>query len=358
MKKINVTKPYLPNKKSFYKYIDQIYESSFLTNNGPFVQELERKLEKYLGVKNIVLTANGTLALQIAFKLLELKGNVITTPFSFIATTSSLVWENLKPVFVDINPKTFNINPELIESKINSRTSAILPVHVFGNSCEIEKIQEIATKNNLKVIYDAAHAFGVKYNGKSIFHYGDISIASFHATKIFHTIEGGALIIKNNALYKKAKRIINFGYREGEIHDLGINAKMNEFSAAMGLSLLKNFGEIMKKRKKVWYYYYKNLENNFKYQKREKGASNNYHYFPILLKNENQVLKIEKALQKEEITPRRYFYPSLDTLDYIKPKQKCKISRDIASRILCLPIYPDLSKRDQDRIIKIIKENL
>jgi len=355
---INVTKTYLPSLEKYNKYLNKIFKSSQLTNNGPLVQELEKRLEEYLKVKNLVLTLNGTLALQIAYRLLGLKGEVITTPFSFVATTSSLVWERLKPIFADIDPETFNINPDLIESRITSETSAILPVHVFGNVCEIDKIQKIADKNKLKVIYDAAHAFGVKYKNASVFDYGDISMVSFHATKLFHTIEGGALIIKDDALYERAKRIINFGYEMGDVHELGINSKMNEFSAAMGLSLLDSIDKIIEKRKEVWQRYCKGLGEGFEVQKKQEGATRNYHYFPILLKDEDQVLKIEKALNKEEINPRRYFYPSLDTLDYIKPRQKCEISRDIASRILCLPIYPDLGKREQDKITKIVRKYL
>ncbi|MDP3300691.1 MAG: DegT/DnrJ/EryC1/StrS family aminotransferase [Sulfuricurvum sp.] len=352
---INVTKPYLPNREKYKSYIDSIYQANWLTNNGPLVQELEKRLEDYLGVKNILLVSNGTLALQIAYKLLDLKGEVITTPFSFVATTSSLMWENLVPVFVDIDPDTFNLDPSQIEEYITRETSAILPVHVFGNSCEVEKIASIASRNGLKVIYDAAHAFGVKYKDKSVLDYGDISTVSFHATKLFHTIEGGALIIKDDALFAKAKRLINFGYEKGEIVELGINSKMNEFSAAMGLAVLDDMEEILRKRKEIWEKYHEALEGKVGFQKMNGNSTNNYHYFPIVLKDESEVLRLQQALNKQQIYPRRYFHPSLDTLEYLQPQAPMDISRDLSERILCLPIYPDLGINEVEMIISVVQ---
>ena len=231
---INVTKTYLPNKEKYKKYIDEIYENGWLTNNGPLVQRLEKRLAQYLGVKNIVLVSNGTIALEIAYKALNLTNEVITTPFSFVATTSSLVMSNLKPVFADIDEKSFNSNPKNIEKFINANTSAILPVHVFGNACKVEEIEQIAKKCNLKVVYDAAHAFDVKYKDRSVLSYGDISTLSFHSTKLFHTIEGGALIINDDELVQKVRYLINFGIKnQEEMPYLGTNAKMNECEAAM-----------------------------------------------------------------------------------------------------------------------------
>lgn len=355
---INVTKPYLPAVEQYKNYIDRIFESGWLTNNGPLVQELEKRLEAYLGVKNILLVSNGTLALQVAYKLLDLRGEVITTPFSFVATTSSLVWENLTPVFADIDPKTFNIDPDEIEKRVTPYTSAILPVHVFGNSCDVERIDEIAAKYNLKVIYDAAHAFGIRYKDRNLFEYGDVSTVSFHATKLFHTIEGGALIIGDDELYAKAKRLINFGYEKGEINGLGINSKMNEFSAAMGLLILDEIEEIIAKREVVWKRYRQELGNCVEFQTMTEDSTNNYHYFPIVLKDESTVLEVQQALNKEGIFPRRYFYPSLDTLDYLQPQEPMNVSRDLAERILCLPIYPDLLENEQSEIIKILKREL
>ena len=354
---INVTKSYLPNKDKYKSYIDEIYENGWLTNQGPLVQRLETRLAQYLGVKNIVLVSNGTIALEIAYRALDLKGEVITTPFSFVATTSSLVTNKLIPIFVDINEKTFNLNPKNIEKKITSRTSAILPVHVFGNACEVEQIETIANKHNLKVVYDAAHAFDVKYKDKSVLNYGDISTLSFHATKLFHTIEGGALIINDDSLLEKVRYLINFGIKnQEEIPHLGTNAKMNEFEAAMGLCILDDIEDIKTNRKKVVENYKIGLESLVTFQEQNNQASENYSYFPILFKNEEDLSKVQKSLNKENIFPRRYFYPSLDTLEYIEPKQECKISRDISKIILCLPIYAELEKDNQHKIIDIIRK--
>ena len=291
---INVTKSYLPNKDKYKKYIDEIYENGWLTNQGPLVQRLEKRLAQYLGVKNIVLVSNGTIALEIAYRALDLKGEVITTPFSFVATTSSLVTNKLIPIFVDINEKTFNLNPKNIEKKITSRTSAILPVHVFGNACEVEEIKKIANKHNLKVIYDAAHAFDVKYKDKSLLSYGDISTLSFHATKLFHTIEGGALIINDDSLLEKVRYLINFGIKnQEEIPHLGTNAKMNEFEAAMGLCILDDIEDIKTNRKKVVENYKIGLESLVTFQEQNNQASENYSYFPILFKNEEELSKVQ-----------------------------------------------------------------
>ena len=354
---INVTKSYLPNKDKYKSYIDEIYENGWLTNQGPLVQRLETRLAQYLGVKNIVLVSNGTIALEIAYRALDLKGEVITTPFSFVATTSSLVTNKLIPIFADIDEKTFNLNPKNIEKKITSRTSAILPVHVFGNACEVEEIKKIANKHNLKVIYDAAHAFDVKYKDKSLLSYGDISTLSFHATKLFHTIEGGALIINDDSLLEKVRYLINFGIKnQEEIPHLGTNAKMNEFEAAMGLCILDDIEDIKTNRKKVVENYKIGLESLVTFQEQNNQASENYSYFPILFKNEEDLSKVQKSLNKENIFPRRYFYPSLDTLEYIEPKQECKISRAISKRVLCLPLYAELEKDNQDKIIDIIRK--
>jgi dTDP-4-amino-4,6-dideoxygalactose transaminase len=354
---IHVTKTYLPNKEKYLSYIDEIYESGWITNNGPMVRKLEKKLADFLGVKNIVLVSNGTIALEIAYRALELKGFVITTPFSFVATTSSLVTNELLPIFCDINSKTLNIDYKKIEKLITPNTSAILPVHVFGNACDVEEIQEIANKHNLKVIYDAAHAFGVNYKEQSILNYGDISTLSFHATKLFHTIEGGALIINDDSLVKKVRYLINFGIEnQTSIPHLGTNAKMNEFEAAMGLCLLDEIEIISQKRQTIYDRYSNELKDILNFQEQNKFATSNNSYFPSIFKNEKELLKVQKALNEEKIYPRRYFYPSLDTLDYIEPKQFMSISRNISRRILCLPIYPDLSSDDQSNIIAIIKK--
>lgn len=359
MNMINVTKTYLPDLEKYKSYVEQIFQSGWITNNGDMVKKLEQRLKEYLGVKNILLVSNGTLALQVAYKLLELKDEVITTPFSFVATTSSLVWEGLEPVFVDIDKDTFCLDADKIEERITERTSAILPVHVFGNGCEVEKIDEIAKKYNLKVIYDAAHAFGVKYKGESILSYGDVSILSFHATKIFHTIEGGALIINDDKLYDKAKRLINFGITGPEtIEGIGINAKMNEFQAAMGLCVLEDMEDIIVKREKNFKLYYEAFKETecIKLQEYNNNCSYNYSYFPILFKDEQVLLKVKEALNDKDIFPRRYFYPSLDTLDYLQ-SSFMEISNDVSGRILCLPLDNQLERETILCIIRIIENN-
>ena len=353
---INVTKTYMPDKEKYKKYIDQIYENGWITNNGPMVRELEKRLAEYLGVKNIVLVSNGTAALEIAYRTLEIKNYVITTPFSFVATTSSLVTNGLKPIFADINPDSLNISPENIKKAITKNTSAIVPVHVFGNACEVEEIEKIAKDNDLKVIYDAAHAFDVKYKNESILNYGEISTLSFHATKLFHTIEGGALIINDNSLVQKARELINFGIENAEsIPGLGTNAKMNEFEAAMGLCLLDEIEDIKKRRLLLYETYMQELKGYVKFQKQNNYSSKNYSYMPIVLQDEEECLKLQQALYSKQINPRRYFHPSLDTLNYIEPKQYMKNSRDISKKILCLPLYPELTNQEQKEIILVIK---
>ncbi|MEK6263539.1 MAG: DegT/DnrJ/EryC1/StrS family aminotransferase [Clostridium sp.] len=353
---INVTKTYLPELKKYEAYIEKIFKLGFVTNNGPLVKELQTRLEKYLGVKHILLVSNGTIALQIAYKLLEIKGEAITTPFSFVATTSSQIWQGINPVFADINKDTFNIDYKKIEEKISKNTSAIIPVHVFGNACDVEKIDEIANKYNLKVIYDAAHAFGVKYKGNSVLNYGDISTLSFHATKIFHTIEGGALVINDDELYDKARRIINFGISDsGHITEVGINGKMNEFQAAMGLCVLDDIDKIFENRKKVYDNYMNYLSKNVIRQEQNINSSLNYCYFPTVFKNEENLLKVQAVLASENIYTRRYFYPSLNDLPYIKDKTlRAPNSEFISSRILCLPLYDSLESEVQKNIINII----
>ncbi|WP_373032842.1 DegT/DnrJ/EryC1/StrS family aminotransferase [Sulfurovum sp.] len=356
---INVTKTYMPDKEKYISYVDKIFESGWVTNNGALVRELETRLAEYLGVKNIVLVANGTIALEIAYRLLKLKGEVITTPFSFVATTSSLVSNGLKPIFADIDPQTFNLNPENIESAVTEKTSAIVPVHVFGNACEVEEIEKIANKHDLRVIYDAAHAFGVKYKGESLLNHGNVSTLSFHATKLFHTIEGGALIINDDALVEEARFLINFGIDGPDsVKALGTNAKMNEFEAAMGLCVLDDIEKITANRKEVFECYKSGLEGVVKFQQYNADSTYNYSYFPALFENEEQTLKVQKALNKADIFPRRYFYPSLDTLPYLEVSDIMHVSRSVSKRILTLPMYPELLQADQNIIIEIVKQTV
>lgn len=356
---INVTKTYLPDIGMYKGYVDKIFKSGFLTNNGQFVQMLEKRLEKYLNIRNLILVSNGTLALQVAYKALELRDEVITTPFTFAATVSSQVWEWLTPVFADIDPETFCIDYKKIENLITNKSKAIVPVHVFGNACDIDEIQKIASKNNLKVIYDAAHTFGVNYKNKNILSYGDISVISFHSTKLFHTIEGGGIVVKDDELYKRVKLMINFGISGPEkIDDLGINAKMNEFQAAMGLCLLDDIDKILEGREKVHNFYINNLSKELQLQKYNKNCTRNYAYFPVVFQTEKDLLRVVGELNKKDIFPRRYFYPSLDTLGYLIDSKYMPISNNISSRILCLPIYDSLEEYYLEQIVKIINNNL
>jgi dTDP-4-amino-4,6-dideoxygalactose transaminase len=358
---INVTKTHLPDKAKYLQYIDRIYENGWLTNHGEIVQELEKRLSDYLDVPYLVLVANGTLALQVAVKLLELEGEVITTPFSFVATTSSLVWEGLKVRFADIDRESLNLDPEKVEPLINRNSSALVPVHVYGNPCDVDQIQKIATQHGLKVIYDAAHAFGVSLGEKGACGFGDVSILSFHSTKLFHTIEGGALVIHDKALYEKAKLLINFGIAGPEsIQSLGINAKMNEFEAAMGMCILDDMEMLIEERKKAYNKYADALgtENELSFQQPAVNRKSNYSYFPVIFPSEGHLLMVKRALESKDIYPRRYFYPSLSSLSYVDQNDPTPVADDISKRILCLPLYHDLPEGDQQQIITIVKQEL
>lgn len=352
---IPVTKPFLPSKQLFDKYVDGIWERNWLTNHGPLVNELELKLKEYLDVPHILYLNNGTIALQIAIKALGLQGEIITTPFSYVATTSSIVWEGCKPVFVDIDRNTFNIDATKIEAAITPQTSAILATHVFGNPCEVDRIEEIAARHNLKVIYDGAHAFGTTYKNKSIFTYGDITTTSFHATKLFHTVEGGAVFTTQPSLLKKMAYLRNFGHETPvTFGDIGINGKNCEFHAAMGLCNLQQIDTILEKRKSLSLYYRQKLVNmNAQFQHITPDTKYNYSYFPVVFQSEEVLNRSIAELQKYQVFPRRYFYPSLDTLHYVHP-QECPVSRDIASRVLCLPLYYSLSNEEVDMIARIL----
>lgn len=357
---IHVASPYLPPDDKFRSYVDRIFRSRMLTNHGELVQLLQERLARYLGVEHLLLVANGTLALQIAYKLLKLSGEAVTTPFSFVATTSSLVWEGIRPVFSDIDPETFNLDPARIEDKITPRTSAIVPVHVFGNVCRVEEFERIARRRGLRIVYDAAHAFGVRYRGESVLRYGDVSILSFHATKVFHSIEGGALIMQDPDLFRQARRMMDFGISgPDQVASLGINAKMNEFEAAMGLCVLDDIERILAGRRAVWERYLAYFRDmpGIQLQKRAEDATWNYSYCPVAFRDEETALKIQRALQREQIAPRRYFHPSLDTLDYVQ-SEPMPHSRSLSSRILCLPVYDSLATEDQTRIIRIIQSQL
>lgn len=349
----------MPPFEQYREYLQGIWEREFLTNNGPLVQELELKLKEYLGLKNLLYLSNGTTALQIAIKALGLKGEIITTPFSYVATTSSIVWEGCEPVFVDIDSETLNINPALIEAAITEQTTGILATHVFGNPCDIEAIQAIADKHNLKVIYDAAHCFGTTYKGRSVFEFGDVSTTSFHATKLFHTVEGGAIFAKDEDLNYRMSRMRNFGHAGFEQYDgVGINGKNSEFHAAMGLCNLSHIENILKSRKDQCLLYDELLKDamaqgiNIQEQSEWNSA-----YYPIIFRSEEITLKVKKALEDNSVYPRRYFYPSLDTLEYVKTEE-VKISKDVSERILCLPVFFSLTQEIQAFIADIILNSL
>lgn len=348
---IPVTRPHLPEMDRYLSYIERCYENNQLTNNGPLVQELKARLEEYLGVPNLLLVANGTLALQIAYKALGVTGKAVTTPFTFVATSSSLRWEGIEPVFADIDGKTLDLCPEKTREALDPDVTALVPVHVYGNPCDVEAFDEIAREHDLKVIYDAAHAFGVRLNGRSVLEWGDAATLSFHATKVFHTVEGGAIVFKKREDYERACRLINFGYEEGEVVDEGINAKMSEFHAAMGLCMLDEIEAVLAKREEVHQRYYEALESLYEMPVWKEGATRNYAYFPVLFPSEEALLKTQERLNEAGIFPRRYFYPSLDTLEYGKPDGVSPIARDRARRVLCLPIYPALPLDVQERII-------
>lgn len=363
---IPVTKPYLPSREKLNKYIDGIYERHWFTNNGQLVQELTRRLEEYLGVENLLLVANGTLALQIAYRALGVSGarpdehpEAITTPFTFIATASSLKWDGVEPVFADIDPDTWCLNPTNIEAAITPNTRAVVPVHVFGNACEVEVIDAIARRNNLKVIYDASHAFGVQYKGESLLKYGDAATLSFHATKLFHTGEGGAIVFRRKEDMVRAKKMINFGITGPEtIEELGINAKMNELQAAIGLCVLDEMDTNLVARDVVWSRYEEALAGKVQLQKISKNLSYNFAYFPAVFETEAQAVLVADTLKENSVLARRYFFPSLDTLDIENAFRICEVSRYISSRILCLPIYSELESEHVQLIIKKINEAL
>jgi dTDP-4-amino-4,6-dideoxygalactose transaminase len=354
---IPVTKTFLPPQEEYNSYVKRAWDNVWLTNRGELTLELEDKLKNYLDVTHITVTNNGTMPIQIALKLFGKGGEIITTPFSYVATSAAIVWENCTPVFVDINPEYLTIDETKIEAAITPKTTAILATHVFGNPCHIEAIEGIAKKHNLKVIYDAAHCFGVKYNNESIFNFGDVSTCSFHATKLFHTGEGGAMFCNDDKIQHELYYSHNFGH-DGPLafHGLGINAKISELQSAMGLAVFPYIDHIITERKKVTDFYNSNLNfKNIKALKIRENTDWNYSYYSIIFDSEDTLLNVLEELQKENIVPRRYFYPSLNTIDYTKG-EKMPISESIASRIVCLPLYVGLSENELEKITHIINK--
>lgn len=355
---IYVTKPYLPPIEEYINYAKDIFETHILTGqavSGPKIKLLEEKLSSYLKVQNFQIVTNGTIALQLALKALDIEeGEIITTPFTYVATTTSILWERCTPVFVDIEPNNFTIDVNKIEAAITPRTKAIMPVHVFGYACDVDAIQKIADKHNLKVIYDAAHAFGTEYKGKSLLSYGDISTLSFQATKIFHTGEGGACICKSESIHKKLDLAKHFGFDGVNYFEAGINGKQEELNAALGLAIFDHIDEIFARRKHICDYYDTLLKGKVSRPKPQENLKYNYSYYPVLFENEKELLSVFEQMNKNGIYPRRYFYPSLNTIPYLKNKSDCKVSENISSRIACLPLYPDLTDAEIETICKLV----
>ncbi|RKS01893.1 DegT/DnrJ/EryC1/StrS aminotransferase family protein [Flavobacterium sp. 102] len=356
---INVTKTFFPPIEEYTEQLKRIWENQWLTNRGQLVLELEDKLKTHLNISNIILMNNGTIPLQIALKLLGNGGEIITTPFSYVATTAAIVWENCTPVFVDIHPEYLTIDETKIEAAITSKTTAILATHVFGNPCHIEAIEAIAQKHHLKVIYDAAHSFGVTYKGKSIFDYGDVSTCSFHATKLFHTGEGGAAFCKDKSLEHQIFYSHTFGHLGPiDYYGVGINGKISELQAAMGLTVLPYVAAIVKARKEVVDFYNTHLDfSKLQPLKIRENTQWNYSYYPVIFETEEQLLAVQKALNDNDIYPRRYFYPSLNTIEYTQGNSM-PISESVAERVLCLPLYKELSRTETERIVSLININL
>ena len=356
--KIYVTKPFVPPLEEYTDALKVIWDSQQLSNNGSFINKLEKKLSNYLKTPSFLAVSNGTTALQMAIRALNLNGEIIVPAFTWIATISAIKWEKCTPVFCDIDEETLNIDSSKIEELITEKTVAIMPVHVFGNPCDVEAINSIAVKNNLKVVYDGAHALGSKINNESILNYGDISTLSMHATKLFNTAEGGACVTKNEDIYHKLKCIRTFGYYEkaassSDIEMDGLNGKMSEINAALGVVNFKYLNEILEDREDKYKLYRRLLSENpsIRFQKLKHG-NNNYSYFPIILDSEEAVLSILNTCSKYDIFPRRYFYPSVNTFSKIVKYSECPISENISKRIICLPLYYDL---DNEIIVKICR---
>jgi dTDP-4-amino-4,6-dideoxygalactose transaminase len=354
---INVTRTFFPDFDTYTKTLKRAWDKGWITNNGELVIELEQKLKEFLGVKHLFFTSNGTVVLQMALKAYDVTGEVITTPFSYVATVNSILWEKCKPVFADITPDTLCIDASKIEEKITEKTQAILATHVYGFPCDIEAISKIAARHGLKVIYDGAHAFGSVYKGKSLLSYGDISTCSFHATKLFHTIEGGCVITESDEIAKKLMLYRRFGHVYDDYLSEGINAKNSEAHAAMGLCNLPHVPFIISERKKIIDLYRSKLDGAIKQPTyAHKEFQHNSAYFPLILRSEAAVLDAMKTLGTMDIFPRRYFFPSLNTLPYI-PYQACRESESAASRVLCLPLFVGLKETDVTRICDVINKS-
>ncbi len=349
----------MPSLEAYTQHIQSAWDAAWLTNQGPLVRRLTERIAVALRSSEPVLTCNGTVPLQIALNRLAGRGEVITTPFSFIATASSIAWEGCTPVFVDIDPEHLTIDETLIEAAITPQTTAILATHVFGNPSAIEAIEDIARRHNLFVLYDAAHCFGVEYKGRSLFEYGDVSTCSFHATKLFHTAEGGAMFVPDESLKTRLRPAVSFGQIGPDSFDgPGINAKMSEPHAAMGLAVLDEFPRIREERRRLVALYHELLTGSgLRYPKIREGTTWNHAYMPVLFANEASLLACMERLRKEGIESRRYFYPSLDEVAYL-PAAHAPVSHEVSRTILCLPLYVGLEDEQVERIVKILRAAL
>lgn len=354
---VNVTKTYLPPFEEYTAILKRAWDKAWITNNGELVQELELKLKEYFDVQHLWFTGNGTVVLQMALKALNISKEVITTPFSYVATTNAILWEGCTPVFVDIDPQTFCIDAAKIEAAVTNDTQAILATHVYGIPCDVEAIEAIAKKHSLKVIYDGAHAFGVMYKGKSLLSYGDISTCSFHATKLFHTVEGGCIIANDEALARQLMLSRQFGHVHDDYFSVGINAKNSELHAAMGLAVLPKIKNIIADRKKISVQYDSSMADFVQKPLMHESHVYNYAYYPIVFKSEEQLLAVINSLKKNDISGRRYFYPSLNELPFLSYKT-CPISEDVSRRVLCLPLYFGLTEQEVNLIVDCIIKSI
>ncbi len=357
---IPVTKPYTPSLKKYSDIVSKSFSNEWFTNRGPLVERLEKAIIKELKTPSLICTNNGTIPLQLALKLFGTKNEIITTPFSYVATTASILWEGLNPIFVDIDPENLTIDETKIEAAITEKTSCILATHVFGNPCNVIEIEKIAKKFELNVIYDAAHCFGVGYMGRSLFNFGDVSTCSFHATKLFHTAEGGAIFVNNYENYEKLFYMHKFGHDGPENYrGIGLNAKMSELNAAMGLTILPDFDQIVRKRKEIYFLYRQHLDlDELKLFEPRENTEWNYSYVPVIFPSEERMHIVKNELENNDIWPRRYFYPSLNKLPYIEETKGMIYSEEVSKKILCLPSYHNLQEANIITICNIINSVL
>ncbi len=358
-RKIYVTQTFLPPRAELDRYIDIIYDNHQLTNKGPLHEELEQKLRSFLNVKHLHCVGNATLALQLAMRALQItEGDVITTPFSYAATVTSIIWERCTPVFADIRADTLTLDPAKVEQAITARTRAIMPVHVFGYACAVDDLQKIADTHGLKIIYDAAHVFGAKYKGKSLLDYGDVSVCSMHATKHFHTAEGGFCVSREEDVSSRIELLRRFGHNNNDHYMAGINAKLSEPHAAIGLANFKHLPEIFEARKQITARYNARLSNKLQRHNQQEGLEPNYAYYPVQFASEAQLLHVFNVLEQLGVYPKRYFYPALNTLPYLEHKADCPVAEDIASRSACLPLFYGLEDYEIDLICDTINSSI